>query len=125
MNDGKDTKNRLGKINSIGLLVSFLLMALLFWLIAMVFAPPFKSVMLGVGEELPQLSIYLLNGRFFWPLYILVAIAIIKEPYVTSKPLSCTINWFFIWTIPIYVCFFILALYGPIFVLLRNIRSTF
>ena len=105
---------KLSNVNSIGLLISFLLMALLLRLLAHQTLGYFEELMDSFfGEDLPVITQALRDGKFFWPLYVLTLVAIIKEFLITSKVISSIVNWFFIWLIPVYVYFYVLALYLP------------
>ena len=111
-----------GLLHSIGLLVAYLVMGLCFYLFTMEKIPHYSKMFQDMALPLPWLTLRLLDGSFYYPLYALMALAIGKEAVIKNRPISATINWFLIWTIPIYSYIFAEALYSPLLMVIQQLN---
>ncbi len=82
----------LGMVNSLGLLGGFIIMAICLRIISGYTLPQYESIFEKLEVDLPALTQSLITGSFYWPLYIFMLIAIMKEPFIKNKVLSSTIN---------------------------------
>lgn len=113
----------IGHAKSIWLLVNFMLITSGFLIVSAIILPRFTRIFSGFGFELPLLTRIVFNGLFYWPLYLMMIFAIVKEFLIKNKAITSTINWCLIGMIFIYTFVFIYAICAPMFKIIDGLAQ--
>ena len=111
----------LGKINSLGLMGVFLLLVIGFRIKAMNSFAKYIKIFEDFDTELPELTQFALTEWFFLPLYLLVAFCVAKEILIKNRKVTSTLNWFLVWTIPVYQNIYAHAMFIPMVKLIESV----
>jgi hypothetical protein len=96
--------------------VCFLLLAIAFRIaasIAILSLPANTKTFEDFDLVMPAFTSFVLTEAFFLPLYLLIAFGVLKKKWIKDRNVVSFIDWFLIWTVPVYVHIFTEAMYSP------------